>query len=58
MKSIIYETSVNSEEDLLARVMAAADVGLQRIGDRVYQNMVRRYCVCVEVAGRHVEPFL
>ena len=49
---------VESEEDLLAQVMAAADVGLPGIGDRVYQNMVRTYCVCVEVTGRHIECFL
>ena len=40
------------------RVMVAADVGPQGIGDRVYKNMVRRYRVCVEVGGRHIEPFL
>ena len=40
MKSLIYETPVESEEDLLGRVMAAADVGLPGIGDRMYQNMV------------------
>ena len=40
------------------RVMAEADVGLQGISDRVYQNMVHRYRVCIEVAGRHIEPFL
>ena len=44
------------EEDLLVRVVVASDVGLQ--GDRVYEMMVRRYCACVEVAGRHIEPFL
>ena len=58
MKSLVYETPVDSEEDLLARIMAAADVGLQGIGDHVYQNMVRRYRVCVEVADRHIEPLL
>ena len=36
----------------------SADVALPGIRDRVYQNMVRRYRVCVEVAGRHNEPFL
>ena len=41
---------VESEEDLLAWVMAAADVVLPGIGDRVYQNMVQKYRVCVEVA--------
>ena len=57
MKSLIYETPVESEEDLLARVMAPTDVRLSGFGDRVYQNTVRRYRVCVEVAGRHIEPF-
>ena len=38
--------------------MAAADVGLQGIGDSVYENMVCRYRTCVEVAGPHIEPFL
>ncbi|KAJ8897575.1 hypothetical protein PR048_002924 [Dryococelus australis] len=46
-----------SEEDLLARIMAAAYLGLPGIGDRVYQNMVRGYRVCVDVTGRHIEPF-
>ena len=49
---------MESEEDLLERVMASADVGLPGIGDRVYQNVVPRYCVCVEAAGRHIEPLL
>ena len=57
MKSLIYETSVASEEDLLARVMAATDVGGPRIGDRVYQNMVRMYRNYVDIGGRHIEPF-
>ncbi|KAJ4429528.1 hypothetical protein ANN_21697 [Periplaneta americana] len=46
------------EEDLLVQIMAIADIGLPDIGDRVYRNMVRRYRVCVEVAGRHIKPFL
>ena len=54
MRSLIYETPVGSEEDMLSRVMTAADVGLQ--GDHAYQNMVRRYRVCFEVDGRHIEP--
>ena len=53
MKSVICETPVESEENLLARVMAAADVG-----DRVYYNMIFRYRACVEIAGRHIEPLL
>ena len=50
--------SCGIREDLLVRVMAAADVGLPSIGDRVYQNMVHGYHVYVEVADRHIEPFL
>ena len=50
--------SVDSEEDLLAQVMAAMDVGLQGIGDCVYENMVRRYHARVEIADHHIEPFL
>ena len=40
MKSLVYEIPVDSEEDLLVRVMAAVDVGLQGIGDRVYVGTV------------------
>ncbi|KAJ8885964.1 hypothetical protein PR048_012170 [Dryococelus australis] len=58
IKGVIYETPVESEEDLLARIMAAADLGLPGIGDRVYQKMVLRYRVCVDVTGRHIDPFL
>ena len=39
MKSLVYETPMDSEEDLLTRVMSTADVGLSGIGDRVYKNM-------------------
>ncbi|KAJ8866799.1 hypothetical protein PR048_032660 [Dryococelus australis] len=37
---------------------AGAEYGLPGIGERVYQNMVRRYRVYVDVAGRQIEPFL
>ncbi|KAJ8898072.1 hypothetical protein PR048_003432 [Dryococelus australis] len=58
IKDLIYETPVESEVDLLARIIAAADLGLPGIGDRVYQNMVHMYRVCVDVAGRYIESFL
>ena len=57
-RSSLAEIPVEPEEDLLALVMAAADVGLPGIGDRVYQNKICRYCVCVEIRGCHIEPFL
>ena len=50
MKSLIYETPLASVEDILARVMIAADVGGQRIGNRVCQNMIRKYRIYVDVA--------
>ena len=40
MKSLIYEIRVETEEYLLARIMAASDVGLP-FGDRAYHNIVR-----------------
>ncbi|KAJ8872168.1 hypothetical protein PR048_025770 [Dryococelus australis] len=55
MKGVVYQTSV---EVLLAWIRSATDLGLPGIGDRVYQNMVRRYRVCVDVSGRHIEPLL
>ena len=53
-ESLIYEVPLESEEDLLEWVMAAADVG-----DRAFRNMgpYVRYRVCVEVAGRHIVAF-
>ncbi|KAJ8886450.1 hypothetical protein PR048_012661 [Dryococelus australis] len=56
MKDVIYKTPVKSE-DLLARIMAAADIGLPGIGDCVCQNMVHRFRVCIGNAGRNLEPF-
>ncbi|KAJ8895721.1 hypothetical protein PR048_001058 [Dryococelus australis] len=57
MKGLIYQTSVESEKELLAPIIAAADLGLPGIGGRVCQNIVRRYRVCVDVTGRHIKPF-
>ncbi|KAJ8882818.1 hypothetical protein PR048_014632 [Dryococelus australis] len=55
MKDVIYETPVESEEDLLAQIMAAADLGLPGIGDRVYQNMrEQRILEKTKVKERHI----
>ena len=48
---------MESEEDPLALVTASADVGLPGIGDRVYQNMVLRFRVRLEIAGHQNESF-
>jgi len=60
MKSLIYETPVETEEDLLARVLVDAQQIDETPGvmERVYQNMTRRYNVCNDVGGRHIEPLL
>ena len=57
-EQLVLRDPVDSEEELLVRVMAAADVGLQGVGDRVSGDMVRRYRVCVEATGHQSEPFL
>ena len=60
MKSLVYETPVESEEDLLARIMAAAQEIQETPGifERVYENMLRRCNVCIELGGRHIEQLL
>ena len=47
-------------EDLLARVLGAAQEIQQTPGvkEGVYQNMIRRYNVCNELGGRHIEQLL
>ena len=58
MKSLIYETTAESKENLLAWVMATANAGLSIIGDRVHQNIIHRYNISVDVDDHHIEPFL
>lgn len=60
MKNLVYETPVETEEDLVARVMAAAYIIKHTPGlmGRVYDNMLRRYTLCNDHQGRHVEPLL
>ena len=47
MTSLVYETHVDTMEDLLARVQGAAQ-----------EKMIRRCNVCNELGGRHIEPLL
>ena len=57
VKSLIYETSVESEEDLLARVMARRVLHFQVLVI-VYSSTWYVGTGCVEVTGRHLESFL
>ena len=59
MKSLIYETPVETEMDL-GRIVAAAgciedDPGLFV---RVQESILRRYQKCIDVQGRHFEQFM
>ena len=60
MKNLVYETPVESEGDLLARILAAAQIIEHTPGPvgRVYENMCLRYTVCNEQRACHVEPYL
>ena len=59
-KSLMYHIPVDTVEDLLSRVLGASQETQQTPGvmERVYQNMSRRYNVCNELGGRHIEPLL
>ena len=54
------KSPVETVKDLVARVLTAAQEIQQTQGvmERVYQNLIRRYTVCNEVHGRHIEPLL
>ena len=60
MKSLVYLTTVNTVEDLLSRVLSPAQEIQQKpcVMARVQQNIIRRYNVCNELDGRHIEPLL
>lgn len=60
MKSLVYETPVESEEDLVARILAAAQEIETTPGtfDRMYTNMLRRINACIATGGRNFEHLL
>ena len=60
MKSLVYETLVDTVEDLLSRVLGATQEIQHAPGviERVYQDMSRRYNVCNELGSRHIKPLL
>ena len=57
MKSLLYQTSVDTVENLLAQVLGTAQEIQKTPGvmEPVYQNMSRRRN---ELGGRHIEPLL
>ena len=59
MKNLVYEVPDESEEDLLARILASEIIEhTPGLVGRVFENMRRRYTVCNEQQGRHVAPYL
>ena len=60
MKSVVYETTVDSEEDLIARiVVAAGDIAEKReVFERVWESLEKRCRLCIEEDGKHFEQML
>ena len=60
MKRLVYETPVQSEEDLVARIVVASDIiqNTPGIFDRIIFNMLRRYNTCLECHGQSFEHLL
>ncbi|PSN32148.1 hypothetical protein C0J52_23854, partial [Blattella germanica] len=60
LKSLVFETPVETDMELIARVVAACDVirNTPGIFVRVRQNLVRRCQACIEVGGRPFEQLL
>ncbi|EZA52871.1 hypothetical protein X777_07689 [Ooceraea biroi] len=58
--SLVYETPVLGEEDLLARVMAACEhvQTISGIFHRIRKSMNRRCHLCIEENGQHFEHLL
>ena len=60
MKTLVYETPVESEMDLIARLVAAAgDVADdQAMLSRVQQSFQRRCQLCIDTGGKHFEQLM
>lgn len=59
MKDLVYSTPVNSEEDLVARVVAAAGfIQDDVVFDNIRESMIKKCRFCNQVGGRHFEQLL
>lgn len=61
LKTIVYATPVDRQEDLLPRIQAGCDhIGnlMPRVLGRVRNSMIRRCNLCIEVGGNHMEHLL
>ncbi|GBN74072.1 hypothetical protein AVEN_168703-1 [Araneus ventricosus] len=60
LKSLVYESPIDSDEDLVARIsVAAGDVGeMPGVFEKVRRSLRRRCNACITAAGRSFEQFL
>ncbi|GBM61807.1 hypothetical protein AVEN_80449-1 [Araneus ventricosus] len=60
IKSLVYETPVDSAEDLVAKIVVDADKinSTPGIFERVHQSFLRRCELCNDKRGRHFEHLL
>ena len=60
LKSLVFEIPVETDMELVARIVAVYDIiqNTSGIFVRVQQNLVSRCHVCVEVGGRQFEQLL
>lgn len=60
VKSLVYETPVETEQDLIGRITAAFEniQNEQQMFSQVRRNHVRRLNRCIQVGGRHFEQLL
>ena len=59
-KVLVFETPVETDIELVARIVAACDIiqNTSGIFVKVRQNLVRRCHVCIEVGGRRFDHLL
>lgn len=60
MKDLVYGTPDESEEDLVARVVAAAGAIQDALNNlhRVQESLIKSGRLCNQVGGRHFEQLL
>ena len=56
LKSLIYETPVESEIDLVAKMVIAAENA--RVFERVRQSILKRYQTYIDVGGGYLNQLL
>ncbi|GBN59340.1 hypothetical protein AVEN_272161-1 [Araneus ventricosus] len=59
-KSLVYESSIDSDEDLVARISVAAGAVREMLGvfEKVRRSLSRRCNACITAGGRSFELFL